>query len=145
MRSFRFVAAIVCLAWFSGATAAQAAVNAVMYKDPNCGCCEEYAKYLREHGINVEIIPTADLTPIKQRYHVPEDMEGCHTVIVDGYAIEGHVPIAAVRKLLAEKPKVAGISLPGMPAGSPGMSGKKSEPFAIYAFTSGAPRVFATE
>jgi hypothetical protein len=145
MRIFRLFAFVLVLGWFGDATAAQTIRNAVMYKNPTCGCCEEYAKYLRANGFNVNVIPTEDLSSVKHRHQVPEALEGCHTVVVGGYAIEGHVPIAAVKKLLDEKPKIRGISLPGMPPGSPGMAGEKLEPLTIYEIAAGPPRIFSRE
>src|SRR3954464_7647311 len=99
MRVFRLFAFVLVLGWFGDAMAAQALRSAVMYKNPTCGCCDEYAKYLRANGFDVEVIATEDLSSIKHKHQVPEALEGCHTTVIDGYAIEGHVPIAAVRKL----------------------------------------------
>jgi hypothetical protein len=88
-----------------------------------------------------------DLSEISRNAGVPSDYQGCHTMFVDGYVVDGHVPINVVRKLLAERPAIAGITLPGMPEGSPGMTGGKSAPFTIYALTKdGAPpKVYAIE
>jgi hypothetical protein len=120
---------------------------ATLYKDPDCGCCSGYADHLRKSGFEVSIVETRDLAPIKQRYGVPPDLEGCHTTVVGGYAVEGHVPIAVVRRLLAEKPPIKGISLPGMPVGSPGMGGEKQAPFTILSFSESGPphQVYAVE
>ena len=85
-----------------------------------------------------------DLAPVKARHGVPSSLQSCHTAVVDGYVVEGHVPASAIRKLLAERPKIKGISLPGMPEGSPGMTGVKAEPFKILEITDEA-RVFAVE
>jgi len=111
--------------------------EAVLYKTPNCGCCEGYASYLREHGYKVTVKPSHDMPMIKKLAGVPEALEGCHTTMIDAYVIEGHVPIASLDKLLKERPKIRGISLPGMPQGSPGMSGHKSAPFKIYEINDG--------
>jgi hypothetical protein len=91
--------------------------------------------------------PTSDLAEISQEAGVPEKYQGCHTMFVGGYAVDGHVPVDVIQKLLTERPAIAGITLPGMPQGSPGMTGSKSGPFVIYAVTKGAaaPTVFATE
>lgn len=105
--------------------------KADLYKHPQCGCCEEYANYLRDNGYEVNVKPTHDLSRISREAGIPEALEGCHTMFVDGYAVSGHVPVDVVDKLLAERPSIAGITLPGMPLGSPGMSGPKSEPFRI--------------
>jgi hypothetical protein len=120
---------------------------ATLYKDPDCGCCSGYADHLRRSGFEVSVVETRDLAPIKRRYGVPADLEGCHTTVVGGYAVEGHVPISAVRRLLAERPPVKGISLPGMPSGSPGMGGEKQGPFTVLAFggTGGPHEVYALE
>lgn len=122
-----------------------APIKAELYKNPQCGCCEEYAQYLRENGFEVTVKPTHDLAQINQNAGIPEALEGCHTVFVDGYVVGGHVPVDVVRKLLAERPAVAGITLPGMPTGSPGMGGPKTEPFKIYALskTGAAPTAYA--
>jgi hypothetical protein len=120
---------------------------AVLYKNPQCACCEEYAEYLRSFGYPVTVKPTFDLALIKRQNGVPEALDGCHTMLVGGYVVEGHVPVGAIDRLLAEHPDIKGISLPGMPAGSPGMFGDKEGPFTIYAIGAGgsAPTVFATE
>lgn len=127
---------------------AQGARQATLYKNPQCGCCEDYADYLRRNGYKVEVVPTHDLDAIKAEHGVSEPLSGCHTTLVDGYVIEGHVPIGTIERLLRERPRIRGISLPGMPQGSPGMTGRKMEPFTIYeigAQTTGTPRVYAVE
>lgn len=122
-------------------------IAATLYKNPQCSCCEGYAAYLRENGFTVEVKPSNDLAQISAEAGVPAEMEGCHTMFVDGYVVDGHVPVDVVRKLLSERPKIAGITLPGMPMGSPGMGGEKSGPFTIYAVTKdgAAPTVYAVE
>ncbi len=129
----------------STAWAQTAPKEATLYKDPQCGCCEGYAAYLSEHGYKVTVVDTHDLPLIKQEHSVPAGLEGCHTTIVDGYVVEGHVPVGTLNRLLTEKPNIKGISLPGMPQGSPGMSGTKSGPFTIYEIGSGTPKVYGTE
>jgi hypothetical protein len=122
-------------------------LKATLYKNPQCGCCEGYAAYLRENGFNVDVKPTNDLLEISHKAGVPEGMEGCHTMFIDGYVIDGHVPVNVVRKLLNEKPPIAGITLPGMPMGSPGMAGTKTEKFVIHTVPKDgkAPEVYASE
>jgi hypothetical protein len=122
-------------------------LQATLYKNPQCSCCEGYADYLRQNGFKVDVKPTNDLAEISRKAGVPENMEGCHTTFIDGYVIDGHVPVNIVRKLLSEKPAIAGITLPGMPMGSPGMVGTKTEKFVIYTVTKDgkAPSVYATE
>ena len=128
-------------------SAVAAPTHAVLYKSPQCGCCEGYAAYLRQNGFVVDVKPTDDLAQISQKAGVPEALQGCHTMSVGGYVVDGHVPVKVIRKLLAERPAIAGITLPGMPAGSPGMTGTKTEPFTILAVVKngGSPTVYATE
>jgi hypothetical protein len=120
---------------------------AVLYKNPQCSCCESYAAYLEQNGFKVEVKPTNDLTEISAKAGVPEDLEGCHTMFVDGYVVDGLVPVDVVKKMLSERPAIAGITLAGMPTGAPGMGGDKTGPFTIYAFTKDgkAPSVYAVE
>ena len=127
--------------------AAAETIHATLYKDPQCSCCEGYAAYLRKNGFEIDVKPTNDLAEISSKAGVPEKFQGCHTMFVDGYVVDGHVPVNVIRKLLSERPAVAGITLPGMPEGSPGMSGSKHGPFTIYAVTKDgtAPTVYATE
>jgi hypothetical protein len=122
-------------------------IQAKLYKNPQCSCCEGYAAYLRQYGFTVDVKPTNDLAEISGKAGVPEKFQGCHTMFVDGYVIEGHVPVNTIRKLLSERPAIAGITLPGMPEGSPGMTGFKHGPFTIYAVTKGGapPKIYATE
>jgi hypothetical protein len=122
------------------------AEQAVLYKSPQCGCCEGHAAHLRTNGIDLEIVTTDDLALLRQERGVPEDLVGCHMILIDGYVVEGHVSAAAIKRLLTERPAVKGISLPGMPMGSPGMDGPKSEPLVVYTFGgAGASEVFTVE
>ena len=116
-----------------------------LYKNPQCSCCEEYAAYMRQHGFSVTTTPTHNLALIRRQRGVPEQLAGCHTMIIGDYVVEGHVPIGALNKLLRERPKIRGISLPGMPEGSPGMTGEKTEQFTIYEISDGEEKVFAVE
>src|SRR5215510_15273707 len=101
-------------------------VSIAMYKNPQCSCCDEYAKYLRQNGFTVTVTPTHNMSLISRQHGVPEKLAGCHTMLIGGYVVEGHVPVSAINKLLREHPNIRGISLPGMPEGSPGMTGKKT-------------------
>ena len=134
-------------ALFGSRTArATAPIQATLYKNPQCTCCEGYAQYLEENGFKVDVKPTNDLAEISRNADVPEALEGCHTMFVGNYVVDGHVPVEVIRKLLAEKPAIAGITLPGMPSGSPGMNGPKTGTWTIYAVTKDGrpPQVFAT-
>jgi hypothetical protein len=124
---------------------AEEARNATLFKDPQCTCCEGYADYLRGNGFNVKIVNTHDLSLINEQHGVPTELQGCHVTIIDGYVIGGHVPVKIIKKLLSEKPAITGITLPGMPEGSPGMYGKKIGPFQIYEIGKGPKRIYATE
>jgi hypothetical protein len=110
-----------------------APVAVILYKSPECGCCEGYVDYLRHHGFEVTSKPTNDLAEISRKAGVPSDLQGCHTAFIGDYVVDGHVPLEAINKLLAERPAIKGITLPGMPEGSPGMYGEKAGPFTIYA------------
>ena len=104
-----------------------------IYKSQSCGCCGLFVKYMNQKGLNVEMVSVDDMAPIKSRYAVPSTMESCHTSVIGGYVVEGHMPIEAIEKLMSEKPDIKGIALPGMPYGSPGMPGSKEGPFVVYA------------
>ena len=106
----------------------------IVYKSPTCGCCTKWVNYLREQGFQVTSHDISDLTPIRKKYGVPNALSACHTAIVDGYVVEGHVPADVILRLLKERPKVVGITVPGMPMGSPGMEGKYSEPYDVLTF-----------
>jgi hypothetical protein len=121
---------------------------ATLYKNPQCGCCEQYANYLRSNGFTVKVVPTHNLSLIRRQagVNIPEKLEGCHTMLIDKYVVDGHVPLKTLDKLLTERPDIRGISLPGMPEGSPGMTGQKTEPFTIYEIGGDSEsRVYATE
>jgi hypothetical protein len=111
-------------------------VRMVVYKTPTCGCCRAWVEHAQAAGFVVEVHDTADVAPIKRENGLPQHLASCHTAIVDGYVIEGHVPADVIRKLLAERPQVAGIAVPGMPMGSPGMEvpGGRKDPYDIMAF-----------
>ena len=123
---------------------AQDSRKATLYKNPQCGCCEDYATYLRKEGFQVAVIATHDLDAVKAKHHGPQTLYGCHTTLVGGYVVEGHVPASTIERLLRERPRIRGVSLPGMPLGSPGMTGPKTEPFRILEIGP-EQRVYAVE
>ena len=143
----RKLVALAMLTFAVGPVAAAAGEKppATIYKTPQCGCCEAYAGYLRENSFSVTVKSTHDLFLIKRQHGVQERFEGCHTTLIDGYVVEGHVPVETLERLLSERPDIKGISLPGMPQGSPGMTGRKTEPFTIYELGHDAPKVYAVE
>jgi hypothetical protein len=121
-------------------------LQATLYKNPHCSCCEAYADYLRENGFEVDVKETKDLEGITLKAGVPERLEGCHTMFVGGYVVVGHVSADVVKKLLTERPPIIGIAIPGMPSGVPGMSGPKPGPVSIYTVSKDkAPTVYAVE
>ncbi len=117
-----------------------------VYKSPTCGCCAKWVTHLRDHGFPVKAEDLEDLRPIKQRHGVPAALESCHTGVVEGYVVEGHVPADLVERMLRERPQIAGLAVPGMPIGSPGMEvpGRAAESYQILAFDkSGRSTVYA--
>ena len=114
-----------------------------LYKDPQCGCCEGYAAYLRGNGFDVTIVPTHDLPLLDEKYGIAADLSPCHISVIGNYVVGGHVPIEVVNRLLAEQPAITGITLPGMPMGSPGMNGRKTAPFTIYEIAKDSRKVYA--
>ena len=116
-----------------------------IYKDPGCMCCEGYADYLRANGFDVTVIGTHDLPLLNAKHHIPAELQGCHLSEVDGYFVGGHVPVDVVNRLLSERPSIEGITLPGMPSGSPGMFGAKTGSFVIYGIADGESKVYASE
>jgi hypothetical protein len=143
----RNLIALMALSVAFGAGPAKVAepYEATLYKNPQCGGCEGYADYLRENGFEVTVKPTHDLPLLQRQHGVPDALVGCHTTLVEGYVVEGHVPIGAVLRMLTERPAIKGISLPGMPAGSPGMFGEKTAPFTIYEISAEPAKVYAVE
>jgi hypothetical protein len=140
-----FLATLAALA-APGTGAAQAPRDATLYKNPLCGCCQDHAAYLRQHGYRVKEIATHDLEGLRLKLRVPERLYGCHTSLVGGYVVEGHVSAPVIDRLLRERPRIRGVSLPGMPPGSPGMTGTKTEPFRIYEISDAEPpRVYAID
>ena len=118
--------------------------DVALYKNPQCGCCEGYADYLHRNGFKVKAVSTNDLTIMGQKYGIPDDMQPCHISLIGDYVVGGHIPMEVIDRLLTEKPKIVGITLPGMPVGTPGMPGDKSGPLDIYEIGSSPPKVYAT-
>lgn len=106
-------------------------------KQRGCGCCEGWADHVRASGFACTVATYDDLGPIKAALGVPEALQSCHTATVEGYALEGHVPAAAIRRLLAERPAIKGLAVPGMPLGSPGMPGDPPDAYEVIAFGEG--------
>ena len=106
-----------------------------VYRSPSCGCCSKWIAHLKENQFDVKDHVTNDVQAIKDKYGVPENMASCHTALVNGYVVEGHVPAVDIKKLLKLKPAVIGISVPGMPSGTPGMEmGGRKDPYKVVSF-----------
>jgi hypothetical protein len=114
----------------------------LVHKDPNCSCCSGWVRHLKDAGFAVTVEATADLQPVRKRLGVPADLAACHTAEVGGYVLEGHVPAAAVRRLLEQRPTAVGLAVPGMPAGSPGMEGGAPQRYDVVLFGAGGRQSF---
>lgn len=128
---------------------AAAAPSVDVFKSATCGCCAKWVDHMKQAGFTVHVtdLPEPELQKIKDRYGVPASARSCHTARVNGFTVEGHVPAPEVKRLLEEKPQVAGLAVPGMPLGSPGMevSGVTPQPYQVLTFDkAGATKVFAT-
>jgi hypothetical protein len=134
--SRRSVVAALALSGLTRNTRAAGLPKLTVTKDPTCGCCAGWTKHIRAAGFPVEVIETTELNRVKVRLGVPNNLAACHTAEVGGYVIEGHVPALVIKRLLAERPQVKGVAVPGMPVGSPGMEVEGSEPetFEVIAF-----------
>jgi len=119
------------------AQAAMPANELTVYKSPYCGCCGKWVDYMRGHGFSVKVHDLDDLSAIKTMAGVPSRLQSCHTAMIGGYVLEGHVPVDAVRRLLDSGAKVQGLAVPGMPVGSPGMEGGSPEAYTVYSFAGG--------
>lgn len=130
---------------FGQAKPASAQPHVSVYKSPTCGCCGKWVEHMQANGFTTTTTNMADVTPIRIKYRVPARLQSCHTSLIGGYVIEGHVPADDIRRLLRERPAIVGLAAPGMPAGSPGMDIPHSPPYDVLAFdTNGRTRVFAT-
>lgn len=137
------------IALFIAATAAfqpaLAATPVTIYRNPNCGCCNVYADYLKGNGFDVKLVSVTDMASINKKYDVPENLEGCHTAVIGKYVFQGLVPAEYVKQVVNERRPIRGLSVPGMPSGAPGMPGPKHGPITVYYLGSGGtPKVFTT-
>ena len=115
-----------------------------VYKSPTCGCCQKWIDHLEANGFEVEALDVRDLRPVKQANSVPSELESCHTGVIDGYVIEGHVPASDIKRLLEERPPVLGLAVPEMPIGSPGMEGPNPQRYDVMAFDGERVEVFSS-
>ena len=148
MRRFAvFVAGVLLLAGSVGMKAQGQQTTVEVYKSPTCGCCSKWVDHLRSHGFTVRATNTDNIDELKTNRGIPRQVRSCHTALVGGYVVEGHVPAADVQRLLRDRPPIAGIGVPGMPIGSPGMEvpGVKAQAFDVISFAKdGSTRVFAS-
>lgn len=105
-----------------------------VYKSPTCGCCKKWISHMEDNGFKVETVNTSNVVSVKQANNIPAKTWSCHSAKINGYVIEGHVPATDIKKLLAEKRDVAGLAVPGMPMGSPGMEGYRKDHYSVYEF-----------
>ena len=111
-------------------------LNMTVYRSPSCGCCGVWVEHAKKHGFRIEELKTESMEALKQKYNVPSELASCHTTIIDGYVMEGHIPADDIKRFLASKPKLAGLAVPGMPLGTPGMeAGDMKQPFQLLAFS----------
>jgi hypothetical protein len=136
MKAIRIVLWIFAAAIFGPAGyAADKPVAITVYRSPTCGCCGKWIEHLKQNNFNVKDIVSDDMDAIKAKHGVPKEMASCHTAIVDGYVVEGHVPASDIMKLLKTKPKLTGLAVPGMVTGSPGMEmGGRVDPYDVISF-----------
>ncbi|NIA02608.1 MAG: DUF411 domain-containing protein [Planctomycetia bacterium] len=138
------VLAIILFQGFS-TQSASAEETITVYKSPTCGCCTKWISHLEENGFKVKAINTNDVIKLKKEAGLKPQLASCHTAFVEGYAIEGHVPASDIKRLLAERPAVKGLTVPGMPMGSPGMEGPRKDRYSVLTFDdSGKTTVFST-
>ncbi len=140
-RAFLSSAAALGLGLLAPAQAQRVSALTV-YMSPSCGCCGGWVRHMRENGFRVERRDLADVTPMKRQLGIPQALWSCHTALVDGYAIEGHVPATDIKRLLKERSKAIGLAAPGMPVGSPGMEQGAPQPYSTVLFDERGSRVY---
>lgn len=121
--------------WDKATESYPGSLNITVYRSPSCSCCEGWMEHLTKHGFGIKEVKIENMEAVKQKYNVPEKQASCHTAIIDGYVIEGHVPAADIKRFLKQKPSLLGLSVPEMPMGTPGMdTGSGKEPFEVISF-----------
>jgi hypothetical protein len=141
----RFLLLAALAAVLAACGAAEQGTRVAVYRTPSCGCCLEWVDHLEAAGFSVEVTEVQDLQAVKASHGVPRGISSCHTALVDGYVVEGHVPARDVQRMLAERPPITGLAVPGMPIGSPGMEGPDPEPYDVLAFDErGGVEVFSS-
>jgi len=125
-----------------GAVPAATEARVTVHKDPTCGCCSGWVQHLHDAGFVTKVLDISDIDAVKKRLGVPDDLAACHTAQLADFIIEGHVPAAALKRLLAEKPEATGLAVPGMPVGSPGMEGGRPEKYDVVLFAPNSRRIY---
>ena len=138
-------AAAVAAPRLARAMTGAAPIPLTVYKSPSCGCCKNWVTHMQGAGFAVKVIDMDDLTAVKKNAGVPQKLQSCHTALVGAYVVEGHVPADLVKKMLAQKPQITGLAVPGMVTGSPGMEmGDSKDPYDVIAFDrAGKTTIFA--
>src|SRR6266849_613368 len=135
MKHRNTLAAIASLTLLAISSPSQSAGPLItVFKTPTCGCCGKWVEHLKANGFTVKVQEVNDTSAYEKQYRVPRSMVSCHTAVVNGYTIEGHVPAAEIKRLLSERPKAVGLAVPGMPAGSPGMEAAHSDTYSVSVF-----------
>ncbi len=136
--------ALFLFCFLTGAALAQSALNITVTKSPYCGCCHQWIAYLKANGFAVTPKDVDDTAPVRASMGMPAKLGSCHTAVINGYVIEGHVPAEDIKRLLKEKPKALGLSVPGMPAGSPGMESPNPQAYdTLLVMKDGSTKVWA--
>jgi hypothetical protein len=135
----RFAVALLATTLLFGAPATPLMT---VYKTPTCGCCAKWVEHLKTAGFRIKVVEVPSTAEARAKAGIPEKFASCHTGVIDGYAIEGHVPAADVKRLLKEKPAAKGLAVPGMPMGSPGMEGPYSDAYSVLLITANGSKVF---
>src|SRR6478736_6517382 len=134
MKNKSVVQAIVAIGLIASLPLTAAGPKVTVYKTTTCGCCSKWVEHLKTNGFDVTVQDVPSTAEYRQKYGVPEKLASCHTAVVNGYAIEGHVPASDIQRLLKTAPKAKGLAAPGMPAGSPGMEGPRSDAYSVLLF-----------
>ncbi len=128
--------AISASVWDNSTVSYNGSKKMIVYRSPSCGCCGGWIAHMKKHGFEITDIKTDNLEAIKQKYNLPQDLASCHTAIINGYVMEGHIPADDIKRFLMEKPNMKGLAVPAMPIGTPGMeSGNIKQPFSVLAFS----------
>ncbi|MEO8338127.1 MAG: DUF411 domain-containing protein [Nitrospirota bacterium] len=134
MNRKRFIRSILAAPLAAAIRLNAAGPQVQVYKTPTCSCCSKWVQHLRANGFQVSVQDVAETVVYRRKYGVPEALLSCHTAVVEGYSLEGHVPASDIQRLLRERPKAKGLAVPGMPVGSPGMESTRSEAYAVMIF-----------